>query len=43
MIVWGMATLVFGIDEKIWIYVLVLLAAQPTGVNPFLFASRYNV
>ena len=41
MIVWGMATLVFGIDEKIWIYVLVLLAAQPTGVNPFLFASRY--
>ena len=25
------------------IYVLVLLAAQPTGVNPFLFASRYNV
>jgi predicted permease len=20
-----------------------MLAAQPTGVNPFLFASRYNV
>jgi len=34
---------VFGIKEAIWIQVLVLLAAQPTGVNPFLFASRYNV
>lgn len=43
IVVWGMANLVFGIKETIWIYVLVLLAAQPTGVNPFLFASRYNV
>ncbi len=43
LIIWVMATFVFGIDEKIWIYVLILLAAQPTGVNPFLFASRYNV
>lgn len=43
LIVWGMASFVFGVDKKIWIYVLVLLAAQPTGVNPFLFASRYNV
>jgi len=43
LIVWGMASYVFGVNEIIWIYVLVLLAAQPTGVNPFLFASRYNV
>ena len=43
LVVWGLATLVFGVKEAIWIQVLVLLAAQPTGVNPFLFASRYNV
>ena len=43
VVVWGLATLVFGVKEVIWIQVLVLLAAQPTGVNPFLFASRYNV
>ena len=43
LIVWGMARYVFGVNEIIWIYVLVILAAQPTGVNPFLFASRYNV
>jgi len=43
VVVWGLATLVFGVKEAIWIQVLVLLAAQPTGVNPFLFASRYNV
>ncbi len=43
LVVWVMATLVFGIKEAIWIQVLVMLAAQPTGVNPFLFASRYNV
>jgi len=43
LVVWAMATLVFGIKEAIWIQVLVMLAAQPTGVNPFLFASRYNV
>jgi hypothetical protein len=43
LVVWAMATLVFGIKEVIWIQVLVMLAAQPTGVNPFLFASRYNV
>ncbi len=43
VVVWGLATLVFRVKEVIWIQVLVLLAAQPTGVNPFLFASRYNV
>lgn len=43
VVVWGLATLVFRVKEVVWIQVLVLLAAQPTGVNPFLFASRYNV
>ena len=43
VVVWGLATLVFAVKDAIWIQVLVLLAAQPTGVNPFLFASRYNV
>jgi len=43
LIVWFLAKYFFGINQTIWIYVLVLLAAQPTGVNPFLFASRYNV
>ena len=43
VVVWVLATLVFRVKEVIWIQVLVLLAAQPTGVNPFLFASRYNV
>ena len=43
VVVWGLATLVFRVKEVIWIQVLVLLAAQPTGVNPFLFASRYDV
>jgi len=43
VVVWGLATLVFRVKDVIWIQVLVLLAAQPTGVNPFLFASRYNV
>ena len=43
LVVWAMATLVFGIKEVIWIQVLVMLAAQPSGVHTFLFASRYNV
>ena len=43
LVVWVIASLVFSIKEAIWIQVLVILAAQPTGVNPFLFASRYNV
>jgi len=43
LVVWFMAKFVFEVNQTIWIYVLLLLAAQPTGVNPFLFASRYNV
>ena len=42
LLVWLLAVIVFGVKEAIWIHVLVILAALPTGVNPFLFASRYN-
>ena len=42
LLVWVLAVIVFGVKESIWIQVLVILAALPTGVNPFLFASRYN-
>ncbi len=42
LLVWVLAVIVFGVKEAIWIQVLVILAAMPTGVNPFLFASRYN-
>ena len=42
LLVWLLAVIVFGVKEVIWIQVLVILAALPTGVNPFLFASRYN-
>ena len=42
LLVWGLAVIVFGLKEAIWIQVLVILSAMPTGVNPFLFASRYN-
>jgi len=42
MLVWLLAVIVFSLTETIWIQVLVILAALPTGVNPFLFASRYN-
>lgn len=43
LLVWFLAVIVFGVKEVLWIKVLVILAAMPTGVNPFLFASRYNV
>jgi len=42
LLVWLLAAIVFGLTDVIWIQVLVILAALPTGVNPFLFASRYN-
>ena len=42
LLVWLLAVIVFGLTDLIWIQVLVILAALPTGVNPFLFASRYN-
>jgi len=43
LLVWFLAVIVFGLTDAIWIQVIVILAAMPTGVNPFLFASRYNV
>ena len=43
LIVGVLATQVFDIRNTTWVQVLVMLAAMPTGVNPFLFASRYNV
>jgi len=42
LLVWVLAEVVFGLKDAIWIQVIVILAAMPTGVNPFLFASRYN-
>jgi len=42
LLVWLLAVIVFSLTDVIWIQVLVILAALPTGVNPFLFASRYN-
>ena len=42
LLVWLLAVIVFGLTDEIWIQVIVILAALPTGVNPFLFASRYN-
>jgi len=42
LLVWVLAVFVFGLTEVIWIQVIIILAALPTGVNPFLFASRYN-
>ena len=42
LLVWLLSVIVFGLTDVIWIQVLVILAALPTGVNPFLFASRYN-
>ena len=39
LLVWLLAVIVFGLNEEIWIKVLVILAALPTGVNPFLFCK----
>ncbi len=43
LLAWLLAAWIFGIEDRIWLGVLVLLAAMPAGVNPFLFASRYGV
>ena len=43
LIVGVLATQVFDIRNTTWVQIVVMLAAMPTGVNPFLFASRYNV
>jgi len=42
LLVYQLATRVFALNE-LWLMVTVLLAALPIGVNPFLFAQRYQV
>lgn len=41
LIVYLLGTYVFSLDP-LWVQVAVLLAAQPVGVNVFLFAERYQ-
>lgn len=41
LVVWVSCRHVFGIDP-LWAIVATLLAAQPVGVNIFIFAERYN-
>lgn len=42
LLVWLLAAHVFALPP-LWVAVLVLLAALPTGVNAYLFAQRYQV
>lgn len=42
LLVWLLATRVFDVPE-LWAIVAVTLAALPAGVNPYLFAQRYQV
>ncbi len=42
VVVWLLATRVFHLDP-VWTVAAVLMAAQPTGVNMYLFANRYDV
>ncbi|MEM7206402.1 MAG: AEC family transporter [Pseudomonadota bacterium] len=41
LIVYLSCSMVFGMSAH-WTFVAVLLAAQPTGVNAYIFAERYN-
>ena len=41
LVVWVSCRHVFGVDP-LWAIVATLLAAQPVGVNIFIFAERYN-
>lgn len=41
LIVWLLATRVFAL-EPTWAWVVTLLAAMPTGVNVFIFTSKYG-
>jgi len=41
-IVWALATQVFSVQES-WVWVAVLLAAMPAGINVFVLAHRYEV
>lgn len=42
LLVWLLAALVFRLPT-LWVHTAVLLAAMPSGVNPYLFAERYQV
>ncbi|MGI9310999.1 MAG: AEC family transporter, partial [bacterium] len=42
LVVWLSCRYVFGVDA-LWAMVATLLAAQPVGVNAFIFAERYRV
>ena len=41
LVVWLLATRVFDLDPM-WAWVVTLLAAMPTGVNVFIFTSKYG-
>lgn len=41
-IVWVLATQIFGVQES-WVWVAVMLAAMPAGINVFILAHRYEV
>ena len=43
MIVATLAIAVFQLEYGLWVQVAILIAAQPVGVTPYLFASRYQV
>jgi len=43
MIVAFLALVVFQLEYGLWVHVAILIAAQPVGVTPYLFASRYQV
>ncbi|MAH63431.1 MAG: hypothetical protein CMN54_08315 [SAR324 cluster bacterium] len=38
-----LALVVFKLEYGLWVHVAILIAAQPVGVTPYLFASRYQV
>ena len=42
LVVWALATYVFTVPPS-WVWVAVLLAAMPTGINVFVLAHRYGV
>ena len=43
MIVAFLALVVFQLEYELWVHVAILIAAQPVGVTPYLFSSRYQV
>ena len=43
MIVATLAIAVFQLEYGLWVQVAILIAAQPVGVTPYLFAYRYQV